>query len=230
MRRLVMIALAPLLLAVSLAAQQPAPSAPAPVPPGQQTTPPPSRPTTVTPTPGPPQTPAQILPPGQPTGRGQGRGGGRGTAPTPAPGGVAPSVRPEEPSSWQNIKVEVAITDTFSADVQARKTVSMLILDGRNGQVRSSGGSGVLNVDAIPRLRSDGRIYLWLTLEYMPELTSQQGQLLAKEAGGPTGRPTMFNESLSLIVVDGKPLVASQSADPRSERKVAVEVTATVQK
>ena len=39
-----------------------------------------------------------------------------------------------------------------------------------------------------------------------------------------------FSESLNLLVADGKPIVASQSADPRSDRKVTIEVTATVLK
>jgi hypothetical protein len=39
-----------------------------------------------------------------------------------------------------------------------------------------------------------------------------------------------FSESLNLMVTDGKPVIASQSADPRSDRKVTVEVTATVVK
>ena len=38
----------------------------------------------------------------------------------------------------------------------------------------------------------------------------------------------LFSESLALLVGDGKPVVASQSADPRSDRKVAIEVIASI--
>ena len=63
-----------------------------------------------------------------------------------------------------------------------------------------------------------------LTLEYFPEVSVKQA-----EATG-ASRETRFNESLSLIVNDGKLILASQSSDPRGDRKVTVELTATVQK
>lgn len=147
---------------------------------------------------------------------------GQGTTskpPTPAPKASAAVA-----TSGQNIRVDLVITDSLVADTQAKKAVSMLLLDGYRGQVRSTGGSGVLNVDARPRLQKDGKILVDLTLIYQPELTAQQAQ----EAG--TSRIAVFNESLVLMVVDGQPIVASQAADPRSDRKVSLEVTATVLK
>jgi hypothetical protein len=61
-----------------------------------------------------------------------------------------------------------------------------------------------------------------LTIEYRPELSGQQMQ----QAGNRSA--AFFSESLALLVVDGKPVLASQSADPRGDRKVSVEVTASV--
>jgi hypothetical protein len=98
----------------------------------------------------------------------------------------------------------------------------MLIMDGRSGQIRSTSDGGLINIDASPSVRPDGRIYLRLTVEYRPELSAAQAQ----QAG--TSRIAQFNESLALIVANGKPILASQSADPRSDRKVSLEVTATV--
>jgi hypothetical protein len=138
--------------------------------------------------------------------------------------------RPEPPSTWQNIRIEVGISDSFSAEVQAKKTVSMIVLDGRSGQVRSTGGNSIMNIDAAPTIRPDGRIYLHLTLEYQPELSNQQQEQMRAAQNAAAGRMTMYSESLSLVIADGKPLLASQSADPRSERRVSVEVTATILK
>jgi hypothetical protein len=90
--------------------------------------------------------------------------------------------------------------------------------------VRSTSDSGLINVDARPTIRPDGRIYLQLGFEYRPELTAQQAQ----QTG--TSRIAMYNETLNLVVSDGKPILASQSADPRSDRKVVIEITATVVK
>jgi hypothetical protein len=216
-------------VATGNAQQTPAPPAPVPtvsVP--RQTPPPGQQPATAPPT---------IPAPGQGQ-RGQ-QGGRQGQQPPPPGRGpsiagvpVVPTVptpsRPEPPSSWQNIKIDVAISDSVTAEVQTRKTISLLILDGRSGQIRSTGNNSVINVDAAPTIRQDGRIYLHLTLEYQPELTNEQNQILGKQGSG--GRLPVFIESLSLILVDGKMMVASQSADPRSERKVTVEITATVQK
>ena len=148
---------------------------------------------------------------------------------TPRPGGtpLAPVAVPPvaaQSTSWQNVRLDVTISDSLNVDTQTKKTVSMLILDGRNGQVRSTSEGGLINIDANPQVRPDGRIYLRLTVEYRPELNAQQAQ----QAG--TSRVAQFNESLALVVIDGKSIVASQSADPRSDRKVTLELTATILK
>jgi len=88
--------------------------------------------------------------------------------------------------------------------------------------VRAQGGNGVLNVDAAPTIRPDGRIYLRLTVEYQPELTQEQ----MTQAG--SGRTGYLNESLYIVISEGKPVTVSQSADPRNDRRVMMEVTATV--
>ncbi len=123
MKRLVKICLAVALAATPVAAQQ--------------TAPPPTTPTVTQPV---PAAPTQTPPPG----RGQGRGmpPPTTTPPTIPPPGQAPGQnqpRPEPPSSWQNVKIEVAITDSLTAEQQTKKTVTVLVLDGRAGQVRSMG-------------------------------------------------------------------------------------------
>jgi len=124
------------------------------------------------------------------------------------------------------VKLDIKISDSLTADAQSTKTVTLLCLDGRNGAVRSQSAGGIINIDARPQVRPDGRIYLQLTFDYRPELTAQQAQQLVQSAG--SSGVASFTQSLNLIVADGKPIIASQSADPRSERKVSVEVTATV--
>ena len=43
-------------------------------------------------------------------------------------------------------------------------------------------------------------------------------------------RPTSINQSLTVVLQSGKPMVVSQAADPVNDRKVVVEVKATVLK
>ena len=41
---------------------------------------------------------------------------------------------------------------------------------------------------------------------------------------------TSWNERLSVILESGKPMIVSQAADPTSDRKITVEITATILK
>jgi hypothetical protein len=70
----------------------------------------------------------------------------------------------------------------------------------------------------------DGPIQLELTMNYVP-LGAQ-----AAEKDNTKPRPTSMNQSLTVVLQSGKPLIVSQAADPVSERKVLVEVKATVLK
>ena len=57
-------------------------------------------------------------------------------------------------------------------------------------------------------------------LEYSPKSRSEPEEV---EPG-----MTSINERMTLILESGKPLVISQAADPTSDRKITVEVTATI--
>ena len=87
------------------------------------------------------------------------------------------------------------------------------------------GGGVSLNVDAFPTLIAGGRIRVYFTLQYDSPGTAEQ-------LNGPTPRGTVVktstNESVALVLDDGKPVVAAQSADPITDRRVSVEVKATI--
>jgi hypothetical protein len=145
--------------------------------------------------------------------------------PTPtAPKPPAPEGLPS------NIKIEVTITDQAGPGEAAKRTVSMIVADRRNAYVRSSGQvqttSGrfnvALNVDASPTIVKDGLMRLDISLEYSPKPG-------AESASSGEGRSPL-NERLSLLVESGKPLMISQASDPTSDRKMTVELTATILK
>lgn len=96
----------------------------------------------------------------------------------------------------------------------------MVLAYGGQGRIRTHnpGLRPVLNVDALARSRAGGKTWLSLTFEY----------IAASSATNPAERPGEINESVVVMLDDGKPLVVTQSADPASDRKVTVEVTATV--
>jgi len=149
---------------------------------------------------------------------------------------------PESPALPVNIKVEVSITDQTSDGTPAKKVVTMIVGDRQRNIIRSSASVPVraqnspgapavynyrtvtINVDAHPSIvaKEPNKVLLGLGLEYFP-----------KSAGGrEEAEPGMasLNEQLSLILDSGKPTVVSQAADPTSDRKITVEVTATIVK
>ena len=129
-----------------------------------------------------------------------------------------------------NVQIELTLTDQLGTATPEKKTVSMIVASGSWGKIRSvgtvrpaSGGPpfGVdLNVDARPLVSIDGPIQLELTLNYSPPADKESA----------TPRPTGINQSQTVVLQSGKPLAISQAADPLNDRKVMVEVKATVLK
>jgi hypothetical protein len=130
------------------------------------------------------------------------------TDPQDAPDQAKPAAAPPAPV---NIRVDVTLTEEGEGALPA-KTVSMLVASHELGRVRSGGSGIVLNVDARPSILPDGRVRVMLTLEYSP------------------GGLAQMSQSLTTVLVNGKPQIVSQSADPKSTRRVQAEVTATIVK
>ncbi len=130
-----------------------------------------------------------------------------------------------------NVQIELTLTDQAGTQPPEKKTVSMIVSSGNWGKVRSVGNVRPqndapfmvdLNVDARPYVSVDGPIQLELTLVYSPPGGADKDTLKP--------RPTGINQSLTVVLQSGKPLIISQAADPVSDRKVIVEVKATVLK
>jgi hypothetical protein len=141
-----------------------------------------------------------------------------------------------------NVKIEVSITDQTGTNAPAKKVVTMLTTDRQSNSIRSSASVAVkvgaptatppqyiyrnvtINVDARPTIvaKEPNKVLIAFGLEYLP-----------KSAGGAEElEPGMsqLNERLSLVLESGKPMIVSQAADPVSDRKITVEVTATILK
>jgi hypothetical protein len=153
---------------------------------------------------------------------------------------------PESPPAPQarnqpvNVRVEVTITEQRGKAAPSRKLLTIIAADGFRNAIRSQETfvpmlEVPLNVDVMPTILTDnraqntGKIRLILNLEY--DLPGFAGGELKKTASGEWERMTTkssVRENLIMILDDGKPLVAAQSADPVSDRQVTVEVRATV--
>jgi len=135
----------------------------------------------------------------------------------------APSPRPEPFGQPVNIRVELTITDQTGTGEGMKKSVTLLAADRARASVRNDAGNrGFVNADANPQILPSGGIRMTLGLEYMPSVAGPGGE----------GQRTLsrLNEHVTVVLESGKPLVISQAADPTSDRKVTVQVTATVVK
>jgi len=132
-----------------------------------------------------------------------------------------------------NIKVEFTLTEQRDGSAPNKRTVSAIVSDGGVGQIRSQSqvsqiGFVPLNIDTNPELMADGKVRLSFTLQYdIPNSTDNQ-----PDARLPRGTvtTTSLHESASLILESGTAMVAAQSADPVGDRRVSLEVKATVLK
>jgi hypothetical protein len=145
----------------------------------------------------------------------------------PPPGALIPPPKPMEVGQALNVRIDLTITDQRGDTTPITKTVSMIASDRSASRIRTQGDvrtpTGfrpvILNVDARPMLIRDNRARVELTIEYRP---------VAAEAESEKSTTPSINESLSVILEDGKPMLISQSADPVTDRKVKVEAKMTI--
>jgi hypothetical protein len=145
------------------------------------------------------------------------------TAPTPAL--AVPPEQREARGQPVNIRIDLSIVDEGGPS-PSRKSVSLTIADRQLGSVRAvvitPGMPDVpLNVDATPMLEGEGRIRARISLDYRPNTPGGDSK-----APVPPQMRVVFN----VMLVDGKKIVAAQAADPTTDRRVSVEVTATILK
>ena len=140
---------------------------------------------------------------------------------------VPTEMKPEPRGTGQpvNVRLDLTITDQTGPGEPLKKVVTMVVADHNTGSIRSTGsvrtqGRVQINVDARPQILPSGAIRLSLGLEYNP-------RTLGNDA--PTEWSSL-NEQIGVVLQAGKPLVISQAADPASDRKISVEVLATVMK
>jgi hypothetical protein len=158
---------------------------------------------------------------GSGSGSGSGQGQGRGqTVVATAPGTAV---------SMTNVRLDLTITDQTVGGEPIKKVISMLLAERGSGRVRSQGSVrmagtnhsyGVqLNADAEMRRIEGERIRAIITVEYAP----------APTAGAAEAQPgSALNQTVDVVLTNGKPTVIVQSADPLTDRKVTLEATATI--
>lgn len=161
----------------------------------------------------------------------------RAATPTPT---ATPAVAPGEGRrSGQaiNVKVDVTITEQRGAAAPTKKTVTIVVADGMFGSIRSQSdvfqvaNQMPLNIDASPSIllgTDSGKVRLTVNVQY--DLPSPFETQAGSNPPRGTVLKTQLHDSLVLVLESGKSVVAAQSVDPVGDRRVTVEVTATVLK
>jgi len=131
--------------------------------------------------------------------------------------------------SGPNVRVDVTLSESGGTGAAAAKTVTVTTNDNTFGKLRTqvtsrAYGAAPLNVDVLPRVQPNGTVLVTLTIEY------SQGRNPDTDGNPDRIMNVSLNQSASLLLESGKPMTLSQSADPIGDRKVTVEVKATVLK
>jgi len=156
---------------------------------------------------------------------------------TPAPTQAAPPVQVAPPpyvdssagGQIVNIRLDVSISDQAGAAPLQPKMLTLLLADRNSSQVRTNFEDRYISMDARPTI-VDGKIKLNLTIS-----SDNPRAIVAATAGPPQaaqygGNTLVWNQSLTAIVESGKPLVVFENSDPSHNRKLSVEVKATILK
>ena len=139
-------------------------------------------------------------------------------------------------SKGVNIRIDATVTEQRADQVLGKKVVTVTVVDGRSGLVRSTqqvpyrikGTNGFnyqnapLNMDAEALLRDDGRVLVSLTLDYRGGPSEGGTETETLDQG--------IRQSVTVVLDSGKPLVVAQSADAVGDRRVMLELTATILK
>jgi len=167
----------------------------------------------------------------------------RERTPPPPP---APAER--RPLPTRNVKVDITITEQDGVTPPAKKVVSLVVADGRSSNIRSQTNAPIangssrelfLNVDASVNLTPEQRVLLDLRFLYtgvsvMSPLAGEGRAAPAtpEEKAWAAPRPgnSSIQDSLTVLLTPGTPLVVARSADAASDRIVTVEVKAEILK
>ena len=138
-----------------------------------------------------------------------------------APAPPAPSVDPEKGGQPINIRLDVSVIDQTAQVATQPKSLMVMLADRAMGRTRAAFQDRSIAVDARPVL-VDGRIRVYLTLQ----------SEASRSFGPPKEEDHTINwrNSFSLLLENGKPMLALETMDAVTKRKMSIEVKATVQK
>jgi|RhiMetdeSRZDD1v2_1073273.scaffolds.fasta_scaffold02152_17 hypothetical protein len=157
----------------------------------------------------------------------QGRQAGPPPPATPTPPPQQPATPPPPPPAAVNVRIDVTLIDEGGPQT-LRESVSLTTTDRQEAVSRSEAEVNgnvmptILNVDATPQVSGlpTGKIRLRMSLDYLPKWIENQ----------PLGSRTRTRSSFAVVLDDAKSMVVANISDPATDRRVRVEVIATILK
>lgn len=154
-----------------------------------------------------------------------------------APAAVAPPVPPAPPAPPNivdlsaggqpvNIRLDVSVIDQQGIGNAQPKTLMVILADKAMGQTRAVYEDRSISVDARPTI-ADGLIRVNATVK------SQERPVVwvpADPASGKSDPILNWTNSFTLLLSNGKPMIALETMDAATKRKMSIEVKATIQK
>jgi hypothetical protein len=143
-------------------------------------------------------------------------------APTPP----VPPFGPEAGGQPVNIRLDVSVTDQGGNSSAQPKTLMVILADRALGQTRAAYEDRSISVDARPTI-VEGRVRANLTVK------SQEPPKVMTVGSEPFKGPDPllnWTNSFALLLDSGKPMLAFETSDPVTKRKLSIEVKATIQK
>jgi hypothetical protein len=126
-----------------------------------------------------------------------------------------------------NIRLDVSVTDQTMNGAAQPKTLMVILADRGLGQTRAAFEDRSISVDARPTI-VDGLIRVSVTVKSQEPPT---GPLLVGVDKPKAPDPLLnWTNSFSLLLQSGKPMVAMETSDAVTKRKMSIEVKATIQK
>lgn len=148
-------------------------------------------------------------------------------APPQAPsGGLTPvtvmAPDPEAGGQPINVRLDVSVIDQTAQGAAQPKSLMVILVDRAMGRTRAAFQDRSIAVDGRPEI-VDGRIRLYLTIQSDAPASFGPPQ--------PTDDHTIkWRNSFSLLLENGKPMLALETNDAVTKRKMSIEVKATIQK
>ena len=149
-------------------------------------------------------------------------------APPAVPAAPAPPVPPAPPVDMEaggqpiNIRLDVSVTDQTAQGVGQPKSLMVMLVDRAMGRTRAAFQDRSIAVDARPMI-VDGRIRVSLTIQ------SERAHTFGPPKD--TDDYTIgWRNSFSLLLENAKPMLALETMDAVTKRKMSIEVKATIQK